>query len=875
MQVTENTASVEMAAVDLTACDREPIHLISAIQPTGFLVAVSTDWLISRVSANAPQFLGLPVEQLLGSSLRELFDPEAVHTLRNRLARFRHDDSIERAFGVSLLPQGERFDIAVHMSNGEVVIEAEPSEAVGEMNPSAMVQSMLGRLNGITDLGKLLGEAARQVKALTGHDRVMIYRFHPDGSGEVVAERIRAGLEPFLGLRYPASDIPRQARALMERNLVRVAADISAEPAAILPRMGATGAPLDLSMSTLRAHSPIHVEYLKNMGVQATLTISLLRRGRLWGLIACHHMAARAVSYERRTTAELFAQFLSLLIENRERDEISDYEQRTQRLHDGLMAAIAEHGSTAANLAAMSERINEIVPCDGLAIRMGDETVLVGLTPSDDQVVALTRFLDQAGASQIFSANSLGLVHPPAEAYAETAAGVLAIPISRNPRDYLIFFRREIAQSVIWAGDPTKPVEPGPGGMRLTPRTSFEAWREIVRGHSAPWTDPELRAAEALRVTMLEVVLRITGFAENERKAATQRQDLLIAELNHRVRNILGLIRGLISQSKSGATNVESFAATIGGRVQALARAHDQITESDWGPGSLQTLIATEAAAYLNGNAHRVRTTGPGVLLHPEAFATMALVIHEMVTNAAKYGALCDRNGGVGIHWDVDPQGDLVIDWSETGGPPVQAPTRRGFGTTIIERSVPHDLNGEATVDYLLHGLRARFVIPAKFVQTETETTAVQIAEIVPPEAFSLSGCVLLVEDSMIIAMDAEEMLYSLGAERVQIGNDVREALRLIALDPPGFAVLDVNLGDETSFAVADRLREAGIPFVFATGYGDAADLPPVHRDRVVVKKPYTSASIAEGASRATAGPDTPNPSDEAASSRRTEDALS
>ena len=151
-----------------------------------------------------------------------------------------------------------------------------------------------------------------------------------------MAEKAHANLKPFLGLRYPASDIPKQARGLMERNVVRVAADVEAEPAAIIPQLGATGAPLDLSMSTLRAHSPIHIEYLKNVGVKATLTISLLRGGWLWGLIACHHMAARQVSYERRTTPELFAQILSLLIETRERAAVADYEQRARRLHDGL-----------------------------------------------------------------------------------------------------------------------------------------------------------------------------------------------------------------------------------------------------------------------------------------------------------------------------------------------------------------------------------------------------------------------------------------------------------------------------------------------------------------------------------------------------------
>lgn len=838
--------------VDLTNCDREPIHLISAIQPTGFLIAVSTDWLISRVSTNAPTFLGRSIDDLLGASLRDVLAVGALHTLRNRLSIMRGEDAVERAFGLQLIDDGGRFDVAVHVSNGEIVMEAEPSEPEADLNPSAMVQTMLSRLNRLTDLGALLKEAARQVRALTGHHRVMIYRFHPDGTGEVVAERLAAGFEPFLGLRYPASDIPRQARALLQRNVVRVVADVDATASAIVPQLGPTGAPLDLSMSTLRAHSPIHIEYLKNMGVGATLTISLLRGGRLWGLIACHHKTARQVSYERRTAAELFAQVLSLLIETREREAVSEYEQRTRSLHNGLMAAIVESGSTAANLGSIAEQISEIVPCDGMAIRIGDEMVLTGSTPTREEMVALTRFLDQSAASQVLALNNLGQAHSPARDYAERAAGMLAIPVSRTPRDYLVFFRREIAQSITWAGDPAKPVSMGPNGVRLTPRKSFEAWREIVMGQSAAWTEPELRAADALRVTILEVVLRLTGVAEQERERATQRQDLLIAELNHRVRNILGLIRGLISQSKGGATDVESFAATIGGRIQALARAHDQITKSNWRPRSLAGLISTEAAAYLDGGMDRVQIEGPPVLLQPEAFATMALVIHEMVTNAAKYGALCNRSGRVLVEWTTD-NGSLILQWREMGGPPVQAPTRCGFGTTIIERSVPHDLQGEASLDYAPGGVSARFVVPSRFIEYDGVVAKVALTASTPPDAFRLTGSVLLVEDSMIIAMDAEEMLFSLGAGKVLTASSVQEAMLLLDADTPTFAFLDVNLGIEMSYAIADRLRLAGVPYVFATGYGEEIELPATHKGCPVIKKPYTAQTIASGAAKAKA----------------------
>ena len=443
----------------------------------------------------------------------------------------------------------------------------------------------------------------------------------------------------------------------------------------------------------------------------------------------------------------------------------------------------------------------------------------------------------------------LGNTYAPARDFTERAAGIIVIPISRSPRDYIVFFRHEIARTVMWAGDPTKPVEAGPNGVRLTPRKSFEAWREIVRGHSAPWTEAELRAADTLRVTLLEVVPHLTEMTDKESRAATQKQELLIAELNHRVRNILGLIRGLVTQSRTNGVDIDTFATVLGNRVHALARAHDQITARNWGPGSLATLIATEAGAYLGVGAVRVQASGPPILLQPQAFSTVALVIHELMTNAAKYGALADQHGQVTLEWRPDPAGNILLNWSEAGGPPVQAPTRRGFGTTIIERSIPHELGGGATLDYALAGLRAHFILPLRYVVIGDRVATITAAVAALPTR--LSGPVLLVEDNMIIALDAEEMLLALGAERVTVASNVSEALHLLEHETPSFALLDVNLGHETSWEVAARLRELGVPHVFATGYGNGVDYPPEHRSTPAITKPYTSNSIARAVGEA------------------------
>lgn len=206
-----------------------------------------------------------------------------------------------------------------------------------------------------------------------------------------------------------------------------------------------------------------------------------------------------------------------------------------------------------------------------------------------------------------------------------------------------------------------KPAAPGPNGVRLTPRKSFEAWCETVHGRSLAWSDIEMQTAEALRITLIEVILRLTDAAEKEHKGAQERQELLIAELNHRVRNILNLIRGVVTQSRPEDRADSTFAATVGDRIQALARAHDQITSSNWGLGSLRDLVMLEAAAYLGPKAGRVVLDGADVLLEPQAFLTLALVVHEMMTNSAKYGALCDSLGRVDVRWERDALDHLVI----------------------------------------------------------------------------------------------------------------------------------------------------------------------------------------------------------------------
>ncbi|WP_424631328.1 HWE histidine kinase domain-containing protein [Bradyrhizobium sp. SYSU BS000235] len=827
--------------VDLTNCDREPIHIPGSIQPFGFLIALLSDFSICIASENVQQYLGIECADLLQRPVAGVLSETAVKTIRGRVDYLTGPDAVERVFGVQLQADGPLFDLAIHFSGAYLIIEAEPSVIETDVNSGELVRLMLGRVRKTRTLTELAQESARQLRILTGFDRVMVYRFHPDGSGEVIAEAASSGLESFLGLHYPASDIPKQARLLYQRNWLRIIADVNETPATLLSSASHSAGLLDLSMSVLRSVSPIHIEYLRNMGVGASMSVSILRDGKLWGLFACHHYSARHLSFERRTAAELFGQMVSWIVEGREREDDVAYEAKAHRIQERLMETAATHAHSKRAVIDFIPDYRRMIACDGVAVWSEGEVTLNGETPTEKEVRDLVDFINRTSPGRIFATSEIAKVYAAGESYRDRAAGFLAIPISRMPRDCLIFFRREILRSVNWAGDPNKPYLEGPNGPRLTPRKSFELWQQVVRGQSKPWSSADLHIAEGLRITLLEVILQLADLAARERQGAQERQELMIAELNHRVRNILSLVRGLVAQGKDSATGIEEFTSVLGGRIQALARAHDQITNLNWAPVALKALVESEAGAYLGSRADRIQMDGPDVALDPKAFATLALVVHEMMTNSAKYGALADSVGQVQIVWKVDQGSGLVIDWKEKGGPPVQPPSRRGFGTTIIERSIPFDLKGDAEIRFDLLGVQARFVIPANFVEMmPTLANAPGRIEMKEEAAPRLSDTALIVEDNLIIAMSAEVILLELGARHVDTVASVTEALKSIERARPNFALLDLNLGSESSIPVGNKLFELGVPFIFATGYGERAPIPEELGSVPVIQKPYT-----------------------------------
>jgi len=841
--------SVEAMKYDLSTCDKEPIHRLGKIQSGGALLALSADWLVIAYSDNLPSLAGSVNEDLLGCQLSEILCVEAVSAITKLVQRFEDEDQLERLLGIALFSDETLYDLTAHFSQELLILELAPCDAVAAETHTDNLRTALRQLGKADSSNALCQQAAVSVGKMIGFDRVMVYKFHPDGSGEVVAEHRNSEVDSFIGLRYPPSDIPVQARALYKRSLLRTIPDLDDTGVEITPR----DANLDLSLSTLRTVSPIHIEYLRNMGVQASLSISILLDGELWGLIACHHYTKRECSMACKTHAELYVESFALALRSALNSEAATGTGGGQKLHMQMMAGLDPSQSLFTNLAAFAPKIKSLIECNSLVLSIEGERSVIGDPVSSEDIDLLVKRLNRLATTKVTAIENLGNWLDADATVAERFAGIIAIPISKRPRDLILFLRREEKSEVTWAGNPEKPVELGPNGSRLTPRKSFAAWKMLREGFCQPWTPQDLNLANELKNSLLELVVRNIDERNKATDEAQQQQDMLIHELNHRVRNILGLINSIVGQTATSVDTVDEFKGILAGRIQALALAQTQLTERNWGNTPFSTLIETELNAFVSG-ADRIRTSGPDIQLTPKAYTTLTLLIHELITNAIKHGALSTPAGTIDFRWQLDLNSNLELSWVESGITIEQSPERRGFGSLIIERAVPLDLNGEAEHQVSRDGLRARFVVPAKHFTLDSstefksgETSATPSTEQQTPAAQRTEpngdamGSVLIVEDNMIIAIDEESAMTEMGFNRVHLASSVASAMLIIARGELNFAVLDVNLGIETSEPIAEELHRIGVPFLFASGYDKGLERLTSKFDAPLLKKPFTS----------------------------------
>lgn len=703
--------------VDLTTCDREPIHTPGSIQDFGALVVCTVpEFRIVHVSANIEEYLGSAPADVLGSVLTSHLDDEGATQFRESTVRGLKSGAVVAQFSV-LAKLGLNAAFFIHAVDNRIVvdIEREPEhETRAVRNALSEVQILTEQLERIEDLQKLLEACVENVRSVTGYDRVMVYRFLEDQSGQVVAEAARDGLTPYLNLRYPASDIPAQARELYRRQLLRMICDIDYTPVPLEPAMDSDNRPLDIGRSVLRSVSPIHLEYLRNMGVRATLTISLIVGGELWGLIACHHYETKHIPTSMRAALEVIGQIVALQIDAKQKEDLLRY-VHSSRVHvDSLVAKFSPERDIYETLVQESDLLSNIVTSDSVVIFADDQISSIGRAPDEQVVRSVVAFLNKTEPGVYATHNVSSAMNVDTT---DHAAGVLALPISRTPRDYILFFRHEVVKSVLWGGDPNKPAQYGPNGDRLTPRKSFEAWRETVRGQAEPWSAAETTVAETLRFALIEVALRHYDYLADQRKHAEERRELVRQELNHRIKNILALINSLVRKSGESAESIEAFIENVQGRIVALSRAHDHSMSGESYVTTLGDLAADVLSPWMSTKRQAIQIDGENVQLAGNATQTLALVFYELATNAAKYGALSAEAGSVVLGWKRAADDGLSLDWVEQGGPLVEMPQRKGFGSMVIEKMVELDLNGRVDVTYARNGLEVTVSVPAGSVR--------------------------------------------------------------------------------------------------------------------------------------------------------------
>jgi len=825
----------------LKNCATEPVQIPGITQPCGCLIGFDPHTqCVLYASANSAEFVDYAPAELFGRPLRDLFSRNIIHALRNAPS--------QSTFGKQRVPMG-RFalksidaELSVFRSDAHHVLEIEPALDPDHSDADALsiLQFLIQQIQSAEDQSSLFDLTVDLLQKMTGYDRVLIYKFDQQFNGEVLAEKCPKAMVPYLGLRFPHWDIPAQARKIMTKLPLRFIQDVDQEPVPLwaadveLP-------PLDIAIAVTCGASSAHLQYLRNMGAQATLILSVVVDGALWGMISFHHRKPKIPAPQLRTILLSFLDLFTVKLQALQKDERLRLVTKVDQIKDRLLKRVDENETMETALPVVGPLINEIVNAVGVAIMDSSGAATFGQVP-EPAVLRELLARAQANIGVTMTYDNLGKVFPDFADQMNECAGALAVAI--NPHRALCVFRAATPQSIRWAGNPNKTIETVSGQTRLTPRESFSTYLQEVEECCALWTDQDINFCER--------IWTIVDSAERQalRNKLNRQQKLIINELNHRVRNILALVGSVSRQTQRRHGSLSSYAKSLETGIQALAAAHNVASGSGIAAADLRNLIEVELGPYnVEG---RINILGPQRYLPAEIAPIVSLVIHELATNAAKYGSLSIPDGTLSVSVE-DKDDGIKIDWRERGGPKVAQPTARGFGCALIQQAVPHELGGKAELKFLEDGVEASIFLPPHILETlPTRTgippTIIPTADTQDQSHFAggkIKGAVLLLEDNFIIAKDMSDQLEEFGFETVDTFGNAINALEFLETERPVFGVLDVNLGaGKTSEQVAKRLAELGITFVFVTGYGDTADLSPDLAHVLRLTKPVSTSAL-------------------------------
>lgn len=821
-------------------CESEPIHIPGIVQSFGCLLGYSPDsGRITYASLNTNDIIGQSAASLLNKPIEDVLGRHLIHALRNAASR-PDFDKVLTALGAFQF--GERLvEVHAYAQETQHVVEIEPTKSIdfGSDEGLDTLSLLIDTVQGSRTESDLFQNTAELMRHITGFDRIMVYRFDRDYNGEVVAEVRRGTLEPFLGLRFPSYDIPAQAREIMKKMPLRLIADVE-DVAPPLIAANPDLPPFDISLAATRGVSPVHLEYLRNMDVAATMTLSIVTKDKLWGLISFHHSKPRLLPVGLRKVLIKFISLFCTKLDMLHQEDVLQQIKVVDEIKENLLIELDESADLDITFPKIAPVIAMVMQASGVTIRIDDQYKTFGNVATPALTDALLDRAEQA-KDGAFSTNNIKLDFPDLHNESNDVAGALVYALT--PRSSVCFFRPPVAQNVHWAGNPDKMVENIEGLSRLKPRSSFSVFLQESTDSCDPWTDRDIFLAG-----------RIGPIVNSEERRAllntiNRQQAIMISELNHRVRNILALVRSVSRQVGRRYGSTDSYSKTLEARIQALATAHDMAAGASISSVGIKTLIETEMAPYTDTDLHnRIEISGEQPFIRADAAPIFSLVVHELATNAAKYGALSVDQGQVKI--EVTKQADgYAIHWVEKGGPTVKEPDAPGFGSALIKEAVPHELGGQTNLDFAVTGVTADIFLPAELFMTQFSrkqaTASAQTSEIetrqpdhaIPQEI--LGGSILVLDDNYVIAKEMGDQLRDFGFEHVIQLSNVEDALEFLSQEQVVAAVFDVHLGDEkTSIEAALQLILLDIPFVFVTGYGADATLPDALAGVPVLKKP-------------------------------------
>lgn len=646
---------------DLTNCDREPIHIPGQIQSHGFLLVVDREYIIRFHSDNIDTFIKGVSINLLGKSIDHVESILNNDGQKNFISQLLKVGIASKSFHQinpsSIQINNVRFLLIISPTDNFYLLEFEAANTLLKTDVQKMIGHSISLMLVDKKLQNLLDNSVVQVKKVIGYDRVLIYRFAEDGHGEVVAEAKNDKLETWYGLHYPASDIPLQARQLYKKNLTRIIADVNSLPSKIITEVG-NDIPLDLSNAQLRAVSPIHIQYLKNMGVASSFSISLLYKNELWGLLACHNYTPRFIDYEARESSKLIGLILSSALEFMQNEAYKELQEVYKNNLDKLSKYLLKTSSIEDALTREPINLLAVVNATGAVLVYEKNRVTLGDTPVNEDLDKLQVWIKETVRDQIFYTASLAAVYPAAHAFKSIASGMMLLVLSKELEEYIIWFKPEVLRTITWAGNPDKPVEILPdGAMNISPRNSFEAWLQTVNATSHSWNEQEIKSVTILKEEVLYAInLKASAIRLlNEKlREAYEELDTFSYTISHDLKNPITAIRAytqLLSLSpivdediKKIIYRIEERADKMNAMVTAILD-YTHLSKSDIAYKKIEikhVLLDIIKDLDLDTYSHRVKIT-LGQL--PNFYGDPVMILQlfsNLISNAVKYSHNAD-----------------------------------------------------------------------------------------------------------------------------------------------------------------------------------------------------------------------------------------